>query len=129
MQQDAHVVRRRDHAPLLPRRCLDDGLGAFPVGVPRLPTPGLPHGGLVAVRGSKSGVPNVLVVGAGDAGEDGDATALVGGDVPSGLVQVPEVVIDLLADLGRELLEEGRSRLRVGRRGDAVPKLMGHGVC
>lgn len=52
--------------------------------------------------------------------------AFVGVDVPSGLMEVPELVVDLAANLGGELLKEGRSRLPLRRSCNAIPKELRH---
>lgn len=96
------------------------------MGVPRGPQPILPHGGLIVARGLELLIPQVLLVGVGDAREDGDGVAFVQADVPPCLMEIPEVVVDLLADLGGQFLEEGRCRLAVGRRSDTVPELLRH---
>lgn len=75
--------------------------------IPRRPQPRLPGQGLDAARRLEAGVPRVLLVRAGDAGEDGDDVLPFRVHMPPGVVEGPQFVKDLLADLEGEPVEEG----------------------
>lgn len=76
-------------------------LGAFPVCVPGRSQSRFPIDSVVPTRCPEVGVSGVLLVGMGYAGEDRDTELSCGMHMPSGVVHLPQLIVDLLADLIR----------------------------
>lgn len=96
--------------------------------VPRRLQPGLPHEGLVAARGRlELGISYILVefVVGQYAREDGDRGQPIADAVhmPTRLKGVPQLLVDLLADLAGQASEKGRCELKVCGGGVVGPVL------